>query len=110
MDYDRQRSRVPLPAKVRKKKAIPIGPLVVLDQERCILCARCTRFLDEVTKTSELGIFARGDHCYIDLFPGKRLDNLYSGNVVDVCPVGALTSKDFRFKARVWYLEQIESI
>jgi len=110
MDYGAYHSRFPLEAKVEKRKVVDLGPQVVLDQERCILCARCTRFLDEVTKTSELGIFARGDHCYIDLFPGKKLDNPYSGNVVDVCPVGALTSKDFRFKARVWYLEKTESI
>jgi len=110
MDYDRQRSRVPLPAKVRKKKAIPIGPLVMLDQERCILCARCTRFLDEVTHTSELAIYERGDHCEIELAPGRVLDNPYSGNVVDICPVGALTSRDFRFRARVWYLERAESV
>ena len=110
MDYDRQRSRFPLPEKVRKRKAIPIGPLVMLDQERCILCARCTRFLDEVTHTSELGIYERGDHCDIELAPGKTLDNPYSGNVVDICPVGALTSRDFRFRARVWYLERTESV
>jgi NADH-quinone oxidoreductase subunit G len=110
MDYDRQRSRFPLPEKVRKKKAVPIGPLVMLDQERCILCARCTRFLDEVTHTSELGIYERGDHCEIALAPGKTLDNPYSGNVVDICPVGALTSRDFRFRARVWYLERAESV
>jgi NADH-quinone oxidoreductase subunit G len=110
MDYGVYHSRFPLEAKVEKRKVVDLGPEVVLDQERCILCARCTRFLDEVTKTSELGIFARGDHCYIDLFPGKKLDNPYSANVVDVCPVGALTSKDFRFKARVWYLEKTESI
>ncbi len=78
----------------------------MLDQERCILCTRCVRFLDEVTKTGELGVFERGNHCAIDLFPGKRLDNAYSGNVVDICPVGALTNKDFRFRARVWYLER----
>jgi NADH-quinone oxidoreductase subunit G len=110
MDYDRQPSRVPLEAKVKKGKAIDIGPLVMLDQERCILCTRCTRFLDEVTKTSELGIFERGNHCQIDLFPERRLDNPYSGNVVDICPVGALTSKDFRFRARVWYLEHTPSV
>jgi NADH-quinone oxidoreductase subunit G len=110
MDYDRQRSRFPLPEKVRKEKAIPIGPLVMLDQERCILCARCTRFLDEVTHTSELGIYERGDHCRIELAPGKTLDNPYSGNVVDICPVGALTNRDFRFRARVWYLERTESV
>ncbi len=110
MDYDRQRSRFPLPDKVRKRKAIPIGPLVMLDQERCILCARCTRFLDEVTHTSELAIYERGDHCEIALAPGKTLDNPYSGNVVDICPVGALTSRDFRFRARVWYLERTPSV
>jgi len=110
MDYGKHHSQIPLEAKVKKEKAVDIGPQVVLDQERCILCARCTRFLDEVTKTSELGLFSRGDHTYIDLFPGKKLENPYSTNVVDVCPVGALTQKDFRFKARVWYLEKVESI
>jgi NADH-quinone oxidoreductase subunit G len=110
MDYDRQRSRMPLAAKVHKGKAIPIGPHVILDQERCILCARCTRFLDEVTHSSELGIYERGDQSRIELAPGKTLDNPYSMNVVDICPVGALTSREFRFKARVWYLERTESV
>src|SRR5207253_2710125 len=110
MDYDRQRSRVPLPAKVRKRKAKPIGPLVILDQERCVLCSRCVRFLDEVTHTSELAFYQRGDHVDLDLAPGKRLDNPYSANVVDICPVGALTNRDFRFRARVWYLERSESV
>jgi NADH-quinone oxidoreductase subunit G len=110
MDYGRHPSRVPLEAKVRKGKVMPIGSQVVLDQERCILCTRCVRFLDEVTHTSELGIFERGDHCVIDLAPGRRLDNPYSANVVDVCPVGALTSVDFRFAARVWYLERAASV
>lgn len=110
MDYGAYHSQMEIEAKVEKRKVVDLGPHVVLDQERCILCARCTRFLDEVTKTSELGLFARGDKTYIDLFPGKKLDNPYSANVVDVCPVGALTSKDFRFKARVWYLEKTESV
>lgn len=110
MDHDRQESRIPLESKVQKGKAIDIGPLIMLDQERCILCTRCTRFLDEVTGTSELGIFERGDHCQIDVFPGIALDNPYSGNVADICPVGALTNKDFRFRARVWYLESGKSI
>ncbi|HWP64451.1 MAG TPA: molybdopterin-dependent oxidoreductase [Candidatus Limnocylindria bacterium] len=110
MDYDRQRSRVALADKVRKRKAVPIGPLVMLDQERCILCARCTRFLDEVTKTHELAIFERGNHCEVALAPGKTLDNPYAGNVIDICPVGALTSRDFRFRARVWYLEETPSV
>ncbi len=110
MDYGKYRSQMEIEAKVEKRKVVDLGPQVVLDQERCILCARCTRFLDEVTKTSELGIFSRGDRAYIDLFPDKKLDNPYSANVVDVCPVGALTSKDFRFKARVWYLQKTESV
>jgi NADH-quinone oxidoreductase subunit G len=110
MDYDRQRSRVPLPLKVHKKKAKPIGPLVILDQERCVLCSRCVRFVDEVTHTSELAFYERGDHVELDLAPGKVLDNPYSGNVVDICPVGALTSRDFRFRARVWYLERTKSV
>jgi NADH-quinone oxidoreductase subunit G len=110
MDYDRRESRFALEEKVEKRKALDIGPRIMLDQERCILCTRCTRFLDEVTKTSELGVFERGDHCRIDLFPERRLDNPYSMNVVDICPVGALTSKDFRFRARVWYLDHTPSV
>jgi NADH-quinone oxidoreductase subunit G len=85
----RQRSRMPLDEKVHKGKAIQIGQHVMLDQERCILCARCTRFCDEITKTSELGIFERGDQSRIELAPGKTLDNPYSMNVIDICPVGA---------------------
>ncbi|MGH7858341.1 MAG: molybdopterin-dependent oxidoreductase [Candidatus Binatia bacterium] len=110
MDFDRKPSRFPVEQKVRKRKVVDLGPRVVLDQERCILCLRCTRFLDEVSKTSELGVFERGDRAFIDLAPGKRLVNGYSENVVDICPVGALTSKDFRFKARVWYLQDTESV
>ena len=81
MEHDRQESRTPLEAKVHKGKAIDIGPLIMLDQERCILCTRCTRFLDEVTGTNELGIFQRGNHCQIDVFPGIELDNHYSGTL-----------------------------
>jgi NADH-quinone oxidoreductase subunit G len=110
MDYDRKESRFPVEEKNRKRKVVDLGPIVVLDQERCILCLRCTRFLDEVSKTSELGVFERGDRAFIDLAPGKTLDNPYSGNVVDICPVGALTSKDFRFQARVWYLKDTDSV
>ncbi len=110
MDYDRQKSRVPLAGKVHKGKAIPIGPHVVLDQERCVLCSRCIRFLDEVTKTHELAFFERGDHNVLALAPNRVLDNPYSTNVADICPVGALTNRDFRFRARVWYLERTNSI
>jgi NADH-quinone oxidoreductase subunit G len=97
--------------KVKKtKKAFPIGPNVMLDSERCILCSRCVRFTDEISKTQEFGIFNRGDHAEIGVYPGRELDNNYSGNVVDICPVGALTDRDFRFKCRVWYLKKTESI
>lgn len=96
--------------KVSKPKAVPIGPNVMLDAERCILCSRCVRFTDEITKTHELGIVGRGDHSEIQVFPGKQLDNPYSGNVVDICPVGALTDRDFRFKIRAWYLKSGDSI
>ncbi len=96
--------------KVKKPKAVPIGPKVMLDAERCILCSRCERFTDEISKTGEFGIFNRGDQAEIGLYPGKVLDNKYSGNVVDICPVGALTDRDFRFKARVWYLSTAPSV
>jgi NADH-quinone oxidoreductase subunit G len=82
----------------------------MLDAERCILCSRCVRFCDTITKTGELGIFNRGDHSELGLFTGTVLDNAYSGNVVDICPVGALTDRDFRFQARVWYLDRTKSV
>ena len=96
--------------KQKKRKVVDLGPTVVLDSERCILCSRCVRFTDEVSKTNELGIFNRGDHAEIGTHDGKKLDNKYSLNTVDICPVGALTSKDFRFKQRVWYLKDSETI
>ncbi len=97
--------------KVKKtKKAIAVGPTIMLDQERCILCSRCVRFGDEITKTHDFGIFNRGDHSELDIYPGKELNNKYSGNVADICPVGALTDRDFRFKMRVWYLGVQESV
>ena len=96
--------------KVHKPKAVPLGPHVMLDAERCILCSRCVRFCDEITGTGELGIFNRGDYSEIGLFPGHDLANKYSGNVVDICPVGALTDRDFRFQVRVWYLDTAKSI
>jgi NADH-quinone oxidoreductase subunit G len=96
--------------KLALSKAVDIGPHVMLDQERCIQCSRCIRFCDEVTKTGELGFFERGERSQIGIFPGKRLDNFYSGNVVDLCPVGALTLKEFRFQTRVWYLKNTPTI
>ncbi|MCB0407380.1 MAG: (2Fe-2S)-binding protein [Bdellovibrionales bacterium] len=96
--------------KVKKHKVVDLGPTIVLDSERCILCSRCVRFTEEVTKTNELGIFNRGDRSEIGTFKNKPLDNKYSLNTVDICPVGALTSKDFRFRQRVWYLKDGDSI
>jgi NADH-quinone oxidoreductase subunit G len=96
--------------KVKREKAQELGPHVLLDQERCVLCTRCVRFTSDVTKTGELAVEQRGFHAQITLFPGRTLDNPYSGNVVDVCPVGALLSKDFRFQSRVWFLKESKSI
>jgi NADH-quinone oxidoreductase subunit G len=96
--------------KQKKHKVVDLGPTIVLDSERCILCSRCVRFTDEVSKTNELGIFNRGDHAEIGTHDGKKLDNKYSLNTVDICPVGALTSKDFRFKQRVWYLKESQTV
>jgi NADH-quinone oxidoreductase subunit G len=89
---------------------VDLGPTIVFDQERCILCRRCTRFCREIPKTGELGIFSRGDRSVVETFPGTRLDNPYSMNVADICPVGALTTKDFRFKIRVWFLEDVPGV
>lgn len=96
--------------KVLKPKALDVGDNLVLDTERCILCSRCVRFEDEVTKTSSLGIFNRGDHSVIGTFPNKKVQHNYSYNLVDICPVGAFTAKDFRFKCRVWFLRETKTI
>lgn len=109
MEYGKYNSEMAEP-KVKKHKVVDLGPTVVLDSERCILCARCVRFTDEVSKTNELGLFNRGDKTEIGTFEGKELNNKYSLNTVDICPVGALTSKDFRFRQRVWYLKNSETV
>ena len=97
-------------SKVKKRKVVDLGERVVLDSERCILCSRCVRFTEEVSKTNELGIFNRGDRSEIGTFEDKPLNNKYSVNTVDICPVGALTSKDFRFRQRVWFLKDKPSV
>ena len=109
VDYDCQDSRQRT-EKQNKVKAYPIGPEVVYDGERCILCTRCIRFCDEVSETSELTIVERGDRAEIRAFPGRDLDNAYSMCTTDICPVGALTSRDFRFKCRVWLLTSTDSV
>lgn len=97
-------------AKVHKRKVVAVGPRVVLDAERCVLCTRCIRFCDSVTGTGELYIVNRGNRSEITNYPGVPLDNEYSMNTVDICPVGALTSADFRFKKRVWHLTSTQSV
>ncbi len=108
-EYNGEASRF-IGEKVHKVKAEPLGPEVIYDGERCILCTRCVRFCDEVTGTSELGVFNRGDHAVIGISPGKELDNPFSGVVVDLCPVGALTHRQWRFNSRIWYTDLKDSV
>ena len=110
MDYGLHNSKISVEEKVKHNKALDLGSNVMLDQERCVLCARCTRFTDKVTGTHELGIIGRGDDAKVSIMPGRPLSNPYAMNVVDLCPVGALTSKDFRFSQRVWFLKSAESV
>lgn len=93
-----------------KPKRTRIGPRITLDDERCILCSRCIRFCDEVIGESILGFIDRGSYSTLTTYPGRELDSNYSLNTVDICPVGALTSTDFRFKMRVWFLKSVDSI
>ncbi|HYV48893.1 MAG TPA: 2Fe-2S iron-sulfur cluster-binding protein [Myxococcaceae bacterium] len=108
MRYDHKPSRLE-GSKILKSKRKVLGPQVVLDQERCILCTRCVRFMQEVAKEPQLGLFGRGSNERIDTFPGAALDSNYSGNTVDICPVGALLNRDFRFRARAWFLSSAPS-
>ncbi len=96
--------------KVKKPKRVDIGDRIVLDDERCIMCSRCIRFSKELVHDDVLGFIDRGSHTTLAVHPGKRLDNNYSLNTVDICPVGALTSKDFRFQMRVWFLKETKSV
>ena len=93
-----------------KPKRTRLGPRVMLDDERCVLCSRCIRFCEEVAKDDVLGFVDRGSYSTLTCYPGKELKNNYSLNTVDICPVGALTSTDFRFKMRVWFLKQTPGI
>ena len=96
--------------KTHKPKKVKLGPRVVLDAERCINCTRCVRFTDEVSKSYQLTIIERGVRNYPMTPPGVRFDDPYSMNVIDLCPVGALTSVDFRFQARIWEMSSTPSI
>jgi NADH-quinone oxidoreductase subunit G len=109
VEYGNADSRF-LENKVKKPKNVELGPRVTLDDERCILCSRCIRFCNEIAHDDVLGFVDRGSHTVLTAHPGKRLENNYSLNTVDICPVGALTSSDFRFKMRVWFLKETKSI
>jgi NADH-quinone oxidoreductase subunit G len=87
-----------------------IGAHIDLFTDRCIMCSRCVRFTREISGTAELQIINRGEHAEIDVFPGEPVNNKLAGNVVDLCPVGALCSKDFLYKQRVWYLKTTDSV
>jgi NADH-quinone oxidoreductase subunit G len=108
VEYGSAESRF-LENKVKKPKNVELGPRVTLDDERCILCSRCVRFCQEIAHDDVLGFVDRGSHSVLTAHPGKRLENNYSLNTVDICPVGALTSSHFRFQMRVWFLKETKS-
>jgi len=107
--YGRGYSRFIEQKNVKPKRTL-LGPRVMLDDERCILCSRCVRFSQEIAKDDVLGFIDRGSYSTLTCYPGRKLENNYSLNTVDICPVGALTSTDFRFKMRVWFLKQTDSL
>jgi len=109
VDYGQSASRF-VEAKVHKPKAVDLGPRIMLDDERCILCTRCIRFTKDIVGDDALGIVNRGSYNTLTAYPGKAFDNNYTLNTVDICPVGALTSKDFRFQMRVWFLKETRSV
>jgi NADH-quinone oxidoreductase subunit G len=110
MKFDKQDSKVSLADKVRKYKREDFGAGVIHDAERCVLCRRCVRFTQLCSQSYELAVGGRGEHSHIMLMNGRKIDNPYAGNIVDVCPVGAMTSADFRFKKRVWHLQKTPAI
>ena len=109
VDYGQAESRF-VEEKVHKPKRVDLGPRIVLDDERCILCTRCIRFTRDIVGDDALGIISRGSRSTLTGYPGKAFDNNYTLNTVDICPVGALTSKDFRFQMRVWFLKETRSV
>jgi NADH-quinone oxidoreductase subunit G len=97
-------------AKEKREKKFKLSRNLILDRERCILCTRCIRFLNEITKTEDAGILNRGIHSEVGIYESELIDNNYAGNLAQICPVGAITDSDFRFKTRVWFLESRKSI
>jgi len=110
MHFGRYHGTVDKKEKRHFEKHRDLGKNVVLDQERCVLCRRCVRFVTQITGTGELAVVRRSDRSVIDTAPGDALHNDYAMNVVDLCPVGALTSGDFRFEKRVWFLRSTPSV
>ena len=108
-DYDFKPSRLNVLPN-HKPKVVRLGAKVVLDAERCVLCTRCIRFYEEIVHERPIGVFKRGNKSEIAVYPGHELQPGYARNIVDICPVGALTSEDFRFKKRVWFLDKTESV
>jgi NADH-quinone oxidoreductase subunit G len=108
-EYNKKASRF-IEEKTEKVKAEVLGPEVVYDGERCIVCTRCVRFCDEVTETGELSVLNRGDRTVIAIHEDKPLDNPFSGTTVDLCPVGALTHRQWRFNSRIWYSRGADTI
>ncbi len=107
MEYGTSHSR--MADKKRKYVKPQADPLIDIERNRCIMCTRCVRFCDEVGGDHVMGVFARGNDNYIGTFGQGPVSNIFSGNVIDLCPVGCLTSKPFRFKARVWELTQTQT-
>ncbi len=96
--------------KEKRDKKRKLGQTLIHDQERCVLCRRCVRFTREITKTQELGVFERGIHAEISILEDLPVENKYSGNLAELCPVGAITDQDFRFQTRTWFLKSADSI
>ena len=107
--FGHMQSRLMEPKELKPDKDY-IGDQITLFTDRCVMCTRCVRFTREISGTGELQVINRGDHEEIDIFPGIPVNNKLAGNVVDLCPVGALCSKDFLYKQRVWWLKSADSV
>lgn len=103
-------SRFDFQDKLHFPKPVPLSDRILLDRERCILCGRCVRFQDEIAGDPEIGIMGRGAESYIDTFPGQTFASNFSGNTIELCPVGALTSREFRFRARPWEMRTTTTV
>jgi NADH-quinone oxidoreductase subunit G len=110
MAYGPGQSRFPVESKFHNEKRVPLGDLIMLDRERCIQCSRCVRFQDEIAEDHVLGFAARGRGMGIVSLSEPQFDSKFSGNTIDICPVGALTSRDFRLSARVWEVRDYPSV